>query len=46
MEGRSPYDYSKVSDDSLHEDVDFVINNFLDGVEYTQGTRPKYIIVS
>lgn len=46
MEGRSPYDYKKVLEDSLHEDVDFVINNFLDGVEYTEGTRPAYIIVS
>lgn len=46
MEGRSPYDYTRVMEDSLHEDVDFVINNFLDGVEKNTGVRPAYIIVS
>lgn len=31
MEGRSPYDYTRVMEDSLHEDVDLVITNFVHG---------------
>lgn len=46
MEGRSPYDYTRVIEDSLHEDVDFVINCFLSWAEKELNEKVDYIIVS